>query len=462
MPKPFGAQLPTIRTEVPGPLSTSWIERLIEVECPAITARRDRRRKSGARDPMVWAQASGANVCDVDGNTFVDLAGGFAVAAVGHAHPAVQQAATEQLSTLVHAMGDLFPSREKILLAEELARLAPAPLSRSILAVGGSDAVESAIKTAMLATGRRRVLGFAGGYHGMSLGALGVSGYRDSFREPFVGQAGHSDIRLPYPGLPDSPWEHDDGTQALAYIDWLLGSDVAGSASVAALIIEPIQGRGGDIVPPAGFLMGLRELTRKHDVLLIFDEIYTGFGRSGRWFALEYEGVVPDILVVGKALGGGVSIGATLASAELMSAWGSPEGESIHTSTFLGNPLAARMALATLRVLEEEQLVERSARLGERAMQRLKAELSNTAGVGAIRGRGLMIGIELRDAAGKRAPAAGVQAMSDLLQRGFITSPGGTMGEVISLAPPLMIDEALLDAGLAEIVRWLRERAASL
>lgn len=458
----FGTMLPSVRGEVPGPESSEWIERLISVECPAITARRDRRRRSGARDPIVWAEARGSNVRDADGNVFVDLAGGFAVAAVGHAHPAVQQAATQQLGTLIHAMGDLFPSREKILLGEKLASLAPRPLQRSILAVGGSDAVESAIKTAMLATGRRRVLGFAGGYHGMSLGALGVSGYRDAFREPFVGQAGHSDLRLPFPGLPDSPWEHDDGTEALAYIDWLLGSDIAGSASVAALIVEPIQGRGGDIVPPPGFLVGLRDVTRRHGVLLIFDEIYTGFGRTGRWFALEHEGVVPDLLVVGKAMGGGLSIGATLGAADTMNAWGSPEGESIHTSTFLGNPLAARMALATLGVIEEENLVERAAELGARAAAYLQRELEGVGGFGAVRGRGLMLGVELRDEEGRRAAGAGVRAMSDLLQEGFIVSPGGSLGEVISLAPPFVISWEQLEAGLDAIVTWVKARSRAL
>lgn len=450
----FGKQLPKLVSATPGPQSSAWVERLGMVECPAITHRRQRRKEAGAQDPIVWARAQGANIEDVDGNRFVDLSGGFAVAAVGHAHPKVVEAVQRQSQNLIHAMGDLFPSREKVLLSEKLQAITPPGLDYSILGIGGSDAVEASIKTALIATGRRRVLGFAGGYHGMSLGALGVSGYRDSFREPFVGQAGHSDLRLPFPGQPRSPFADDDGSRALEQIDWLLGSDTTGAASVAAIIVEPIQARGGVIEPPRGFLRGLRELTTKHGILLIFDEIYTGFGRTGSMFACEQEGVTPDIIAIGKAMGGGAPIGACVATREVMEGWGRPAGEAIHTSTFLGNPLVASMALATIDVLQSEGLIERSAALGAFAKDYLQRELAGCARVEAVRGRGLMLGIALLDASGAPWAGGGVQATSDLLREGFVVSPGGSLGEVLSLAPPFVITEAQLTAGLEAIVRW--------
>ena len=455
----FGRQFPSIQVEPPGPVARAWVDRLAEVECPAITARRDRRRAGGGSDPIVWARARGANVEDVDGNVYVDLSAGFAVASVGHAHPRVVEAARGQLDTLIHGMGDLFPNREKIELAEQLASLTGGALPRSIFGMSGSDAVEACIKTALITTGRRRVLGFSGGYHGMSLGALGVSGYRDSFREPFGGQVAGAELRLPYPGTPGSPYEHDDGTRSLEHIAWLLRSDVVGGESIAAVIVEPVQGRAGDIVPPPGWLAGLRTLTREAGVLLIFDEIYTGFGRTGRWFAHEHEGVVPDLMAVGKSLGGGFPLSACLGSEAAMAGWALSSGEAIHTSTFLGNPLGCRMGLAVLSVLREEGLVERAAALGARALGWLREGLAGDPRVAAVRGVGMMMGVALeRD--GAAWAGGGVAAMTGLLERGFIVSPGGAQGEVISLAPPLVIDEAQLEAGVAAVIDWVRQQPA--
>lgn len=455
----FGSQLPTLCTAAPGPQSQQWVERLAAVECPAITHRRHARKQVGVQDPIVWARAKGSNIEDADGNIFVDLSGAFAVTSVGHAHPKVVEAAQHQVATLIHAMGDLFPSREKVLLSERLAEIAPQGLQRSILAIGGSDAVEAALKTALIATGRRRVLAFGGGYHGMSLGALSVSGYRDSFRDPFVGHAGASDLRLPYPGQPGSPFG-DDAQRCLDYVDFLLGSDTSGSSSVAALIVEPIQGRGGVIVPPPGFLRGLRELTRRHGVMLIFDEIYTGLGRTGAWFASAHEDVTPDLMAIGKSLAGGAPIGACLGTDAAMEGWGRPEGEAIHTSTFLGNPLVASMALAVLDVLEEEALIERGREEGRYALEFLQRELRGCARVREVRGAGMMLGVELCDDEGQRWAGGGVKAMSDLLSEGIIVAPGGSFGEVISLAPALNIRREQLDVGLAAIVEWCRRGRA--
>ncbi len=455
----FGQQLPDIRAEVPGALSQQWVQRLAEVECPAITHRRHQRDKNGVKSPIVWAKAQGANIQDVEGNIYVDLSGAFAVASVGHAHPKVVEAAQKQVATLIHAMGDLFPSTPKVLLSERLVDIAPKGLTRVILGIGGSDGVEAALKTALIATGKRRVLSFGGGYHGMSFGALNVSSYRDSFRDPFDGLVGATELRLPYPGQPGSPFG-DDAQRCLDYLDFLLGSDTHGSSSIAGVIVEPIQGRGGVIVPPTGFLSGLRELTRRHGILLILDEIYTGFGRTGTLFACEQEDVVPDLMAVGKSLAGGAPIGACLGTEEAMNGWGRPDGEAIHTSTFLGNPLVAAMALAVLDVMEDEQLVKRSRTEGAYALSLLQRELAKVPIVKDVRGRGMMIGIELQHTNGTTWQGGGLRAMSDLLHDGIVVAPGGTQGEVISLAPPLNIERKLLDAGIEAIVSWAHRVAS--
>ncbi|TVR01737.1 MAG: aspartate aminotransferase family protein [Deltaproteobacteria bacterium] len=445
---------PRIVSPPPGPAARALIERLAAVECPAITARRDRRRAAGGDDPIVWAEATGSNVTDVDGNRYVDLAGGFAVAAIGHRHPEVVAAAHAQLDRLIHTMGDLFPAAEKVHLAETLARLAPGRLSMSILGLSGSDAVEAAIKTALIATGRSRILAFHGGYHGMSLGALGVSGYRASFRQPFASMTPRPELRLPYPDCADCPLGHQYPDCAFACLDQIariLDDPTFGGEDVAALIAEPIQGRGGDIVPPDGWLTRLRDITRERGILLILDEIYTGFGRTGRLFACQHEGVEPDLLCVGKAMGGGAPISACIGTPEVMQAWGRSTGEAIHTSTFLGHPLSAAMASAALSVIVDHDLPARAERVGQRFLEQLRKTLHGHPAVRDVRGRGLMIGIVLQDSHGRAAPGSAVLAMHRLLGQGWIISPGGRDGDVISLAPPMTIDEDLLDAFVEQL-----------
>ena len=445
-----GTELPLLVTEVPGPSSQAWVERLSQVECPAITARRKRRVAVGGTDPIVWAQARGANVMDADGNRYVDMSAGFAVGAVGHAHPKVIEAAQRQVTQLIHGMGDLFPTREKVLLGEKLAALTPGDLQHSIFGMSGSDAVEAALKTAMIATGRRRVLGFSSGYHGMSLGALGVSGYRDDFRAPFAGFAGAQELRLPYANCAACPLgltQPSCGMACARYVENLLASDVAGSEDVAAIIVEPVQGRGGDIVPPDGWYRELRRICTERGIVLIADEIYTGFGRTGRWWGSDHEGVVPDLMCVGKAMGGGFPISAIVGRPEIMQKWGDSKGESIHTSTFLGNPLGCAMALATIEVIESEGLVERAATLGARLASNLTAALQGLPHVGPIRGKGLMLGIPfINQDTGKPWAGAGVTAMQRLLSLGFIASPGGPLGDVLSLAPPFVTTDEQADA----------------
>jgi 4-aminobutyrate aminotransferase/(S)-3-amino-2-methylpropionate transaminase len=454
-----GTEVPLMSRPV-GATTRAWIDRLAETECPAITARRSRRKAgAGGRDPIVWREARGANVVDVEGNRYVDLSGGFGVAAVGHRHPKVVEAIQRQAGELIHAMGDLFPSIQKIQLGEKLAELTPGDLCHSILGANGSDAVEAAIKTACVATGKSRVLAFEGSYHGMSLGALGVSGYRDGFRAPFAPRSSAIELRLPFPrrdGLL-GPGAAADPSLTLDFVDRILGSDVAGSEGVAAVLVEPIQGRGGVIVPPAGWLRGLSEILSRHGVLLIADEIYTGFGRTGSRFVCGAEGVVPDLLCVGKAMGGGVPISACIGRGEVMERWGETQGEALHTSTFLGNPLTCAAALATLDVIESEGLVEQSRSRGAWFEGILRDAVGGHERVREIRGTGMMLGVELRQDDGPWT-GGGVDAMNGLLDRGFIVTPSGPVGDVIGLSPPFVTTQEQLSAFVDALSEWLGQQ----
>jgi 4-aminobutyrate aminotransferase-like enzyme len=374
--------------------------------------------------PIFWERAAGANVWDVDGNRYVDLGAGFGVASVGHAHPRVVEAIATQSAALLHAMGDVHPPVGKLALLEALAARFPGgEPARGVLGSSGSDAVEVALKTAMLATGRSGVVAFEGGSHGVTLGALGVTWRRD-FREPF-------EDRVP------------DRTAFARFGD---PADVARAAAscpapVGAVIVEPVQGRGGDRVPPPGFLRALREQCDSEGWLLIVDEIYTGGGRTGRFFACEHEGVVPDQLCVGKGVAGGMPLSASHGRTRWMDAWPPTSGEALHTQTFLGHPASCAAAVAALEVIEEEKLTQRAAELGDLALGCLRRALGAKRGVREVRGLGLLIGIECETA------AVALAACRAALARGVIVIPSGDDGRVISVTPPLVIGrDALVGA----------------
>ncbi len=414
---------PLVRSPLPGPAGQALLDRLAQVESPAFTARRARRqeRSGAAQDPIVWAEARGANVIDADGNRYVDLTSGFGVASVGHAHPRVVRAICAQAPRLLHALGDLHPSTLKIELLSRLCALAPIADARAVLSLSGSDALETALKTATLATGKPGVLAFEGAYHGLSHGPLAACGYAESFRTPFAEQLNPHVVFAPWPG-------YDASLRAAL-------AEVAGRlvADVGAILVEPIQGRGGVRVPPAGFLAGLAALAHEHGALLVVDEIFTAFGRCGAMFLSAEAGVEPDLLCLGKSLGGGLPVSACVGRAEVMAAWGDPRGEAIHTGTFFGHPLGCASALATLAVIEEEGLAARAAEVGEAWM----ARLSSIPGVRGVRGRGLMIGLEVE--------ADVLGTVRALLERGFLTLPAGAEAEVLQLVPALNIHEDLLE-----------------
>ena len=401
--------LPKILTPIPGPESRNWVDRLAERECPAITARRARRASAlGAvdDDPIVWAEAMGSNVIDVDGNRYIDLTAGFGVASVGHRNPKVIAAGQEQMNTLVHVMGDAYPDTGRIRLLEMLAK--KTWLARAILGSSGSDGVEAALKTGRIMSGRPQVLAFTGAYHGLSYGALPVTGYHgDAFRGPFQAQLGDHVVRAEF------------------------GGQIPDLSTIGTVLVEPIQGRGGIRVPPAGWLQELADKTRAAGAVLVFDEVYTGFGRTGNWFAFQDENVRPDILVLGKGMAGGFPISACIGTAEAMDAWGASTGEALHTQTFLGNPVGCAMALACIQELEH--VIPSSVDTGRWLMDELVSR-----GL-TVRGRGMMLGIEMQNT---------LAVSRALLRRGFIALPAGESGEVLGVTPPLTTTQAQLQCFL--------------
>jgi 4-aminobutyrate aminotransferase / (S)-3-amino-2-methylpropionate transaminase / 5-aminovalerate transaminase len=431
-----GHKLPEVRGPVPGDAGRRWVDLLAATESPALTARRARRaEKSGApTDPIVWARAEGCNVVDTDGNVFVDMTAGFGAAAVGHGHPRVVAAVREQAPRLMHALGDVHPSDLKVRLLERLSALAPWPEARVMLGLGGADAVEAALKTAVLATGRPGVVAFEGGYHGLSHGPLAACGYRESFRAPFAEQLNPHVVWAPWPAASEPL------SEAVAAVEhaW-----EASGKGIGAVLLEPVQGRGGVRIPPTGFLVAVERLARARGALVIADEVLTGLGRCGARWRSQAEGMTPDLLCVGIALGGGMPVSASLGRAEVMGAWGEPAGEALHTGTFFGHPLGCAAALAVLEVIAEEGLVER-AREGEAVLLEALSKVARRhERVREVRAVGLLAGVELDDAAATLAVVQG------LLQRGWIALPAGSDGRVVQVSPPLVMERPLLE-GFAE------------
>lgn len=387
-------------------------------------------RSAGPPGTVVYHEASGANVVDVDGNRYVDLAAGFGSLLLGHRPAVVQAALSEQSGRLLQSLGDVHPSDVKIQLLERLAALAPGAGWQGILGQSGADALSAALKTAMLHTGKPGVIAFAGAYHGLSYGPLSLCGLRESYRAPFAEQLNAAVRFVDYP-LNDA---------ALEPVLHAVRAELA-RGDVGAVVFEPILGRGGVFVPPARFAAELGALCRESASLLVADEVWTGLGRSGEWLFSTSQGAQPDLICLGKGLGGGLPISACLGRPEVMAAWSRP-AEVVHTSTFAGAPLGCATALATLHALGAERLVERSRRLGEELARDLTRALVALAPAaqGVVRGAGLMLGIELGEAGGL---ALAVQRR--LLGQGYIVSLGGGRRESIVLTPPLDIAEPLLE-----------------
>jgi 4-aminobutyrate aminotransferase-like enzyme len=304
---------------------------------------------------------------------------------------------------------------------------------------------ETAVQLARAATGRRGVVTFAGTYPGRTVGAVRYAG-KHAYREPF-GIAADAHF-VPYPDPYRSPWD-DPGRMVLSLLEQALTDPASGVEPPACVLVEPIQGNGGVVIPPVGFLRNLRELCDRTGTLLVFDEIQCGFGRSGRMWASEHDEVVPDLMTVGKGIGGGLPLAAILGRTELMTTW-EPDAVS---STFLANALAAAAGCAAIDVLRDEELVERSARLGADALERLQDALDGNAVVGDVRGRGLFLGVEI--GAEEPDPDLAARTQRSLRERGLLVGRGGRHGNVLVLAPPLVIEAEVLAGGLDAIVEAL-------
>ena len=417
--------------------------------------------------PIVWERARGVRVWDADGRDYLDFTAAFGVAATGHANPRVVKAGQQQMAKLLHAMGDVHPHALKAELAQELSRITferwqgqseaqsskskvaerrtPAATGKTIFCNSGSEAVEAALKTALLATGKPGVIAFEGAYHGLGYGALNVT-QRAHFRAPFRNQLREFGHFVPFPkantAAPGGQQPDPTLVETEAQMQSLFRRE-----RIGAVLVEPVQVRGGINLPPPEFLPLLRRLCNEHHALLILDEIYTGFGRTGRWFACEHSGTVPDVICLGKALTGGFPLSACVGRADLMdAAWAPSSGEAIHTSTFLGHPVGCAMALAQIKEIKDRELVQRSAELGQILIDAFSMSIPRTSNLTVTsRGLGLLAGLEVCLPDGSPATEAVLYLVKTLVHEpGFILLPEGEHSNVIGFTPPLTISPSQL------------------
>ena len=399
--------------------------------------------------PIVWRAARGSHVWDDTGRKYLDLTGGFGVAAAGHANPRVIAAATKQMRQLLHAMGDVHPHERKAELARELSRITferwRAGEAKTVFCNSGFEAVEAALKTAYLATGRAKIIACEGAYHGLGYGALNAT-HRSHFRNPFRRQLAEFATFAPF------PQSEDQMPRSLEIVQQL-----ARSGEFGAILIEPVQARGGIRVPPNSFLPNLQRIAHANGMLLILDEIYTGFGRTGRWFACEHYRTVPDLICLGKALTGGFPLSACVGAAGVMdAAWPVSTGEAIHTSTFLGHPVGCAMALANIKEIARLNLPA-AARTKGRALHSALKKIRSSNFTLRVKGLGLMAGLELLNHNNQPATEAALRIIKNLLHAGFIFLPEGEFSNVISLTPPLTITESQLRASVSALRREIEK-----
>ena len=407
-----------------------------------IARRNDAVAKGAANIHQIYAdRAENAEVWDVDGKRYIDFAGGIAVMNSGHLHPKVVAAVEKQLERFTHTCFHVMPYEPYVALAERLNAMVPGKgAKKTVLLNSGAEAVENAIKIARAYTGRTAVIAFDGAFHGRTMMTMGLTGkvvpYKAGFG-PFPGDI----YRAPFPNELHGVSVED----ALAGLKKLFKTDVE-ARRVAAVIIEPVQGEGGFYVAPAEFMRALRAICDEHEILLIADEIQTGIGRTGKMFAVEHSGVVPDIMTLAKSLAAGMPLSAVVGRAEVMDAV-PPGGLG---GTYGGNPLACAAALAVLDAFEEEGLVERSAAVGERLTKRLKRFADRCPGIGDVRGLGPMVAIELFKDAAHREPDAEATArvVAKAAENGLILLSCGIYANVIRILVPVTASDAVIDEGL--------------
>ncbi len=436
---------PHVRTELPGPKARAILERDAPVSSPSYP--RD--------NPFVMSHGRGVEVWDVDGNRFLDFAAGIAVCATGHAHPQVVKAVKDAADRFLHISSDYW-HEGSVRLAERLNELAPMrePVM-SFLAQSGTESVEGALKLARYVTGRPRFIGFLGGFHGRTMGSLAFTSSKHTQQKGFFPtMPGVTHVPYPNPYRPLFAGA-DQGKAVLDYIEHVLFPGSVPPGEVAAILVEPIQGEGGYLVPPDGFLAGLRDLCDRHGILLILDEVQAGVGRTGKMFACQHWGVAPDIMTLAKGLGSGLPIGAVVAKKRIMERW----TRGAHGNTFGGNPLCCAAALATLDLVEGEY-AGNAAAVGEHLMARLRELQARHDVVGEVRGKGLMIGMELVKESTSRAPAKDLcdAVIHRAFHNGLILLSCGT--STVRFMPPLLVTKGDVDEALTLLEASLVEAAA--
>jgi 4-aminobutyrate aminotransferase len=417
---------PVIKTQLPGPKAAALIARDARAMSPSFTR----------AYPFVMERGEGCWVTDVDGNQFLDFTAGIAVVTTGHSHPKVVAAIEEQSRRFLHMSGTDFYYSSEIELAERLeARILPGTPARVFFTNSGAEAIEGAMKLARFTTGRPSYIAFIGGFHGRTFGALSLTASKASQRRGFAPLLS-SVFHAPYPAASRGITTDD----SLKRIEELFAT-VAPPESVAAVFVEPIQGEGGYLVPPADFLPRLRELTKKHGILLVADEVQSGMGRTGKLLAVEHTGVEPDIVCLAKGLASGLPLGAFIARAEQMS-W--PPGS--HGSTFGGNPVACAAGLATLDLLEDG-LMENAARVGPVLQDGLREIAASHPEVTDVRGLGLMVALEFK------TPEQAGQLVQKAFERGLLLLTAGS--RAVRISPPLVLNSEDAATGLEIIASAL-------
>jgi 4-aminobutyrate aminotransferase len=429
-------------SDLPGPKARELLARDALVVSP-----------SYPRDyPFVMSHGKGAEVWDIDGNRFLDFAAGIAVCSTGHSHPVVVQAIKEAADRFLHISSDYWHEGQ-VRLAERMNELSPMKVPvMSFFSQSGTESVEAALKLARYVTGRGRFIGFLGGFHGRTMGSLSFTSSKYTQQRGFFpAMAGVTHVPYPNHYRPLLAGA-DQGRAVLNYIEEVLFVQNVPAGEVAAILVEPIQGEGGYLVPPDGFLAGLRELCDRHGILLIFDEVQSGVGRTGKMFAAQHWGVEPDVMTLAKGLGSGLPIGITVAKRSIMQKW----SHGAHGNTFGGNPLCCAAALATLDLVEHHYR-QNAAKVGDYFMKKLRALADRYPVIGEVRGKGLMIGMELvTDPVGK-APAKKLcdALITRAFHHGLLLLACGQ--STIRFMPPLVINESHVDEAVELLEGALKE-----
>lgn len=436
------ARNPHIKTELPGPKARAMIERDAKVASP-----------SYPRDyPFVISHGRGTEAWDVDGNRFLDFAAGIAVCSTGHAHPKVVAAVQQAATKFLHISSDYW-HEEMTALAERLSALVPlGEPGMCFLCQSGTESVEGAIKLARYVTGRQRIVAFLGSFHGRTMGSLSLTSSKHTQQAGFA-PAMPGVTHVPYPNSYRPLFAgSDQGRAVLDFIRMLFERNLP-PAEVAAIFVEPLQGEGGYLVPPDSFLPGLREICDRHGILLVFDEVQSGVGRTGKMFCAEHTGVRPDIMTLAKGLGSGLPIGAVVAKRSLMSQW----KKGAHGNTFGGNPLCCAAANATIDLVRE-QYAANSAKVGAHFMKRLGELKGEFKCIGEVRGRGLMIGCEMIEPDGSPAKALVERLLHRAYQNGLLLLSCGV--STLRFMPPLCVTEAEVDEAMTYLRQSLDEALA--